>query len=225
MNKIYKVIWSKVKHQYVVVSELAHSNGKQSRTSRNSIRSRIAALVVCGAIAAFGVFSAVPNSAFAEVAGGEATQSQYIAIAIEGNPGEGNNDATWHKGSWPFQGYWELNDEKKYGDYTYVRQTVTVGNSEKQYWVRKGYDITAIQGERHESINDNTDYIIDAKKNAQYDASSDQGLLQAYQTTTSEGKITTLTGVNIEKLDTGVYGGASNTSGVTTPSTLVIILK
>lgn len=52
MNKIYKVIWSKVKNQYVVVSELAHSNGKQSRTSRNSIRSRIAALVVCGAIAA-----------------------------------------------------------------------------------------------------------------------------------------------------------------------------
>ena len=55
MNKIYKVIWSKVKNQYVVVSELAHSSGKQIRTSRSSIRSRIAALVVCGAIAAFGV--------------------------------------------------------------------------------------------------------------------------------------------------------------------------
>ena len=226
MNKIYKVIWSKVKHQYVVVSELAHSNGKQSRTSRNSIRSRIAALVVCGAITAFGVYGALPNSAFAEVAGGEATQSQYIAIAIEGNPGEGNNDATWHKGSWPFQeGYWELNDEKRYGDYTYIRQTVTVGDSQKQYWVRKGYDITAIQGERHESINNNTDYIIDVKKNAQYDASSDQGLLQAYQTTTSKGKITTLTGVNIEDLDTGVYGGASNTSGVTTPSTFGYHIK
>lgn len=66
MNKIYKVIWSKVKHQYVVVSELAHSNGKQSRTSRNSIRSRIAALVVCGAITAFGVYGALPNSAFAK---------------------------------------------------------------------------------------------------------------------------------------------------------------
>lgn len=84
MNKIYKVIWSKVKNQYVVVSELAHSNGKQSRTSRNSIRSRIAALVVCGAIAAFGVFSALPNSAYA-VAGGVATQSQYIAIATDSN--------------------------------------------------------------------------------------------------------------------------------------------
>lgn len=226
MNKIYKVIWSKVKHQYVVVSELAHSNGKQSRTSRNSIRSRIAALVVCGAIAAFGVFSALPtSSAFAEVAGGEATQSQYIAIAIEGNPGEGNNDATWHKGSLFSPGHWELNDEKTYGDYTYIRQTVTVGDSQKQYWVRKGYDITAIQGERHKSINDDTDYIIDAKKNAQYDASSDQGLLQAYQTTTSVGKITTLTGVNIENLDTGVYGGASNTSGVTTPATFGYHIK
>lgn len=227
MNKIYKVIWSKVKNQYVVVSELAHSSGKQSRTSRSSIRSRIAALVVCGAIAAFGVFSALPNSAYAEVAGGEANQSQYIAIAIEGKPGEKNNDATWHNGRWPWnEGYWELNDEKVYGGYTYVRQTVTLEDgSEKEYWVRKGYDITATQGERHESINDDTDYIIDAKKNAQYDASSDKGLLQAYQTTTSEGKITTLTGVNIEKLDTGVYGGASNTSGVTTPSTFGYHIK
>ena len=30
MNRIYKVIWSKVKNQYVVVSELAHSNTKSS---------------------------------------------------------------------------------------------------------------------------------------------------------------------------------------------------
>lgn len=79
MNKIYKVIWSKVKHQYVVVSELAHSNGKQSRTSRSSIRSRIAALVVCGAIAAFGVYGALPNSAYAADIG-TMTDSKYIAF-------------------------------------------------------------------------------------------------------------------------------------------------
>ena len=37
MNRIYKVIWSKVKHQYVVVSELAHSCTKSttSRVGRN----------------------------------------------------------------------------------------------------------------------------------------------------------------------------------------------
>ena len=28
MNKIYKVVWSKVKHCYVVVSEVAKANGK-----------------------------------------------------------------------------------------------------------------------------------------------------------------------------------------------------
>lgn len=92
MNKIYKVIWSKVKNQYVVVSELAHSNGKQSRTSRNSIRSRIAALVVCGAIAAFGVFGAVPNSAFAAGAGAITTSGQYIAVAVDPDSG---NDKYW----------------------------------------------------------------------------------------------------------------------------------
>lgn len=81
MNKIYKVIWSKVKNQYVVVSELAHSNGKQSRTAKRSLRSRIAALVVCGAIAAFGVFNALPNSAYAATNDvGVAKESQYVAI-------------------------------------------------------------------------------------------------------------------------------------------------
>lgn len=94
MNKIYKVIWSKVKHQYVVVSELAHSNGKQSRTSRNSIRSRIAALVVCGAIAAFGVFSALPtSSAFAAAA--ETTSGQYIAVAVDDNNNSYESSGIW----------------------------------------------------------------------------------------------------------------------------------
>ena len=43
-------------------------------------------------------------------------------------------------------------------------------------------------------------------------------MLQSYQTTTSEGKITTLTGVNIEDINTGVYGGASNAGGVESPN-------
>lgn len=90
MNKIYKVIWSKVKHQYVVVSELAHSNGKQSRTAKRSLRSRIAALVVCGAIAAFGVFGMTEQQAFA-ADGGVATQSQYIVIAVDSTNNNGGS--------------------------------------------------------------------------------------------------------------------------------------
>ena len=47
MNRIYKVIWSKVKHQYVVVSELAHSCTKSagSRVGR-SVAAVLAALVL-----------------------------------------------------------------------------------------------------------------------------------------------------------------------------------
>lgn len=86
MNKIYKVIWSKVKNQYVVVSELAHSSGKQSRTSRSSIRSRIAALVVCGAIAAFGVLPM--NSAFAGEPSGETNTAKNSATITD-------NDIYW----------------------------------------------------------------------------------------------------------------------------------
>ena len=85
MNKIYKVIWSKVKNQYVVVSELAHSSGKQSRTSKSSIRSRIAALVVCGAIAAFGVLPM--NSAFANSS--ESTTTNTGATIIDNDTYKG----------------------------------------------------------------------------------------------------------------------------------------
>lgn len=95
MNKIYKVIWSKVKHQYVVVSELAHSNGKQSRTSRSSIRSRIAALVVCGAIAAFGVLpmnSAFAATSYTEDSGESTTTAKTGATIID-------NDVYWDWGT------------------------------------------------------------------------------------------------------------------------------
>ena len=32
LNKIYQVIWSKTKHMYIVVSELAHHDGKAKTT-------------------------------------------------------------------------------------------------------------------------------------------------------------------------------------------------
>lgn len=118
MNKIYKVIWSKVKNQYVVVSELAHSNGKQSRTSRNSIRSRIAALVVCGAITAFGVYGALPNSAFAE---NNTKAWQYAAISTDANPDFGIYKREYHK------------------------EDVQVNGKYKTYWVRNGYHIDVEQ--------------------------------------------------------------------------------
>ena len=58
MNRIYKVIWSKVKHQYIVVSELAHSCTK----STSSRAGRSAAAVLAALILTTGV-CAVPAQA------------------------------------------------------------------------------------------------------------------------------------------------------------------
>ena len=59
MNRIYKVIWSKVKNQYVVVSELAHSNTKSSGKRITRIVGRTAAAVLASLmITAGGIFPA-----------------------------------------------------------------------------------------------------------------------------------------------------------------------
>lgn len=38
MNRIFKVVWSKTKHCYVVVSELAGMQGKKSRSEKRSVQ-------------------------------------------------------------------------------------------------------------------------------------------------------------------------------------------
>lgn len=56
MNRIYKVIWSKVKHQYVVVSELAHSCTKGAAISAG--RHTAAVLTVLALTAGVGIVPA-----------------------------------------------------------------------------------------------------------------------------------------------------------------------
>ncbi|WP_276837093.1 ESPR-type extended signal peptide-containing protein [Megasphaera stantonii] len=50
MNRIYKVIWSKVKHQYVVVSELAHRDGKKSKGIGRSAAALLTVLALTAGI-------------------------------------------------------------------------------------------------------------------------------------------------------------------------------
>lgn len=46
MNKIYKVIWNHIRHCYVVVSELAHSQGKTKCEKKSLSCSLVAAAAV-----------------------------------------------------------------------------------------------------------------------------------------------------------------------------------
>ena len=61
MNRIYKVIWSKVKHQYVVVSELTRSNTKSaSRSIGKSLAAALAVLTLTTGVGVIPVWAAEP---------------------------------------------------------------------------------------------------------------------------------------------------------------------
>ena len=182
MNKIYKVIWSKVKHQYVVVSELAHSNGKQSRTARKSLRSRIAALVVCGAIAAFGVHGTLPvQQAFAAPEGGIAEIDQYIAYKTE-------------NGTTPPDGYYIVN---------IVAKNDPAHN--EYYMVRDGF---SVDGE-YIKKQDGTGYTFVITK--VYAPDNDlSGTLISSKVTVDGTDIVTNSGEELNKVALGNYAAVSN---------------
>lgn len=205
MNKIYKVIWSKVKHQYVVVSELAHSNGKQSRTSRNSIRSRIAALVVCGAIAAFGFLGT--SDVYAGTGdGATATTSQYVAIGSASYTDADN--CKWNSGWFgskypedydPNKEYYQMIDNHKY-----IYTQTTAGN----FWVREGYTIKINKDQRFPGTNEGTATVVETYKGEGADT---KGILQSYQNVEKSMGITTLNKDTLYSTKTDMYVGAVNT--------------
>ena len=86
MNKVYKVIWNKVKHCYVVVSEIAKRNGKSVTMKSQSGKTIAAALtvfVLC--LGMNGVVSAAMNSegsgmGVAIGAGSVATDNSAVAV-------------------------------------------------------------------------------------------------------------------------------------------------
>jgi hypothetical protein len=55
MNKIYKVVWSKAKNAYVVVSEIAKSHSKPVSTKLNAGKSAAAVLAVLALVSVPGV--------------------------------------------------------------------------------------------------------------------------------------------------------------------------
>lgn len=213
MNKIYKVIWSKVKHQYVVVSELAHSNGKQSRTSRNSIRSRIAALVVCGAIAAFSAFGALPMDSVyaADSTVQQATKTQYVAFKAGANDWVGKTE--------------------NFGDRSnpawYTCKSVTIDkNTTVKYWVRNGYRLEVEPDapyipERLMLREDGkvADYRINAVLENPELLESQQPILQTTQSFSTGTNTETTRGDSLEKIEVGYYAGVSNSEGVGTDGT------
>ena len=130
MNRIYKVIWSKVKHQYVVTSEFAHSCTK----STGSRVGRSAAAVLAAVVLTMGV-----GGVFVQAANSPTAEDYVNAGIIPGTvktPGNHNTaigDAAWIGGG--------------------ASNNVAIGNGEGQHgWIGAGrHDSVSINGIVHGS--------------------------------------------------------------------------
>lgn len=89
MNKIYKIIWSKARNCYVVVSEIAKRNGKCSSSLNKKI---IASFLAAGTVLS------VTGSAWAEVPEGTASGTNAVAIGA-GSSAKGNSSTVVGTGS------------------------------------------------------------------------------------------------------------------------------
>lgn len=80
LNHIYKVIWSKTKNAWVVVSEIAKREGKSSvKSVAISLAGKSVVAVMVAMVMSGGVVFAGPGT---ELGGGTTTKSDSIAIGI-----------------------------------------------------------------------------------------------------------------------------------------------
>lgn len=79
MNKAYKVIWSKVKGCYVVVSELAKERGKNNSRGKHALLAGIVMATLLGGVSlpAGTVFAADPPAA------PPANNIYYVAVGVD----------------------------------------------------------------------------------------------------------------------------------------------
>lgn len=209
MNRIYKVIWSKVKHQYVVVSELAHRDGKRSSAASKSVRTLLAVLAVCG-MTAFGL--GMQDVYAGQGKGGMASTGQYVAIG-EASYTDADNCKTHSEWGGLGQGWVEVPEDydpnKTYTQnidgHTYIYTETEAGN----FWVREGYTIKVARNQRFPGTNDGINTVIETYKGENADTA---GILQSYQNVESNMGVSTLNGKHLQTTTTDMYVGAVNTT-------------
>ena len=219
MNKVFKVVWSKVRNCYVVVSEIAKNTvsgvGKRNRIGKVSFAATLAASVLTG-----GFF--MPNEVLAAVSALVPSEAvYYIAIGnakTNVNPFGSNNDIVydWASG----QRYVEVVDGGK--TYKYIYTSVSVGGSTKYYWIREGFGVKAMTERYHpEAANVKLDLYKIPGTNATYDNVAMSG---EHSMVVSDVE----TAINKTKLDSVQYiqyAALSNSDGTGVPITYSYYLK
>ena len=221
MNKMFKVVWSKVRNCYVVVSEIAKNTvsgvGKRNRIGKVSLAATLAAVALTG-----GFF--MPNEAWAaESALINANYYNYIAIAAtwdnDGNlvnPFGTGTQIDYENGV----RYIDVNVDGKVLKYVYtnVDQDGAFDNDtsdDKAYWIRDGFGVKAIQDKYHiHASNVKLDLFKVPGTNATYDNISMSGAHTAEITSNK----TAINNVALDKFVFRQYAAMTNAGGITTPS-------
>lgn len=197
MNKIYKVIWSRVRHCYVVVSELAKRAGKE-KTCHLGPAAHLAAGALCVSLLTLGghVF---PAEAAGEATVAATTQNQYVAFLVTVDSGtvKGNDNGQ---------------DTNTFNGATYHK--VTLADGRTKYWVRDGYTLKEGTNEKYTALSRS-----DKKFDVAFTGSGEQpaDILSSTTSAVSSTGVSTNVGESLNQVTASAFEGLSQAGGTQVP--------
>ena len=207
MNKIFKVVWSKVRNCYVVVSEIAKNTvsgvGKRNRVKRFSMGATLAAVALTSSFF-------LPSVGLAAVTALETAKPEYY-IAIGGADKKKNpfaNNANTGITTSNNQTYIEV----QVGDQTfkYIYTTVTVNGQPSHYWIRDGFGVKAITKGYHPAASELT---LDLYKIPGTDATYEGMSMSGEHTLVPTSVTTAVNGTALEQINYVQYAALTNSGG------------
>lgn len=197
MNKIYKVIWSRVRNCYVVVSELAKRAGKEKNCHLGPA-AHLAAGALCLGLLTFGG-QVLPAEAAGEPTVADTTQNQYVAFRVTVNDGnvKGNDNGR---------------DTNTFNGAIYHK--VTLSDGKTQYWVRDGYTLTEGTAEKYTALS-----RTDSKFDVAYTGSGKQpaDILSSATSAVSSAGVSTNAGETLNQVTASAFEGLSQGGGTQVP--------
>lgn len=197
MNKIYKVIWSRVRHCYVVVSELAKRAGKEKNCHLGPA-AHLAAGALCVGLLTLGghVF---PAEAAGEATVAATTQNQYVAFLVTVDSGtvKGNDNGQ---------------DTNTFNGATYHK--VTLADGRTKYWVRDGYTLKEGTNEKYTALSRS-----DKKFDVAFTGSGGQptDILSSTTSAVSSTGVSTNVGESLNQVSASAFEGLSQAGGTQVP--------
>ena len=197
MNKIYKVIWSRVRHCYVVVSELAKRAGKEKNCHLGPA-AHLAAGALCVGLLTLGghVF---PAEAAGEPTVAATAQNQYVAFLVTVDSGtvKGNDNGQ---------------DTNTFNGATYHK--VTLADGRTKYWVRNGYTLKEGTNEKYTALS-RSDKKFDVAFTGSGEKPAD--ILSSTTSAVSSTGVSTNVGESLNQVSASAFEGLSQAGGTQVP--------